>query len=385
MSLNTALDDLLSQLKQIRVSKNISAEEIEKKLILGPGWVEEFEQGKTVPRLDVVIALLNELGGSLKELNFSRAHEIEFTRNIQGISKGKDLHIAFPYGKYEANYILKDATVEQFDNILFVLRNGLAAAQGQDEEVQSQIKANAVSNAFMEAVKLWPYANASDLWWFIVYRAFIDPYNHPASEAKLNLDQSWKRTGGWALEKIVVKHYFEALAEKGIKVFIAEKEAKRALISQVISTNRVEADKADVLLTTETKGGEKLFGIINVKASFAERRTDDVPLSQSLIKAGYYSPLWTMDCKSNPSSKPYNKGELGAIKAASIDKRSAKRKDVEDDGFFSGCFSYNANTIATPSDQKAKANIYVCDFSNVYDEFFRRTVEARDRFIASLN
>jgi transcriptional regulator with XRE-family HTH domain len=382
MSLNTALDDLLGQLKKIRLSKGISPEDIEKKLILGPGWVEEFENGKTIPRFDVVIALLNELGATVNDLNFSRSKEVEFTRNLQAVTRVNDLHVAFPYGKYEANYILKNASEEQFDKILYVLRNGLAAAHGQDEEVQTQIKANAVSNAFMESVKMWPQVNPSDLWWFIVYRAFIDPYNHPASEAKLNLDQSWKRTGGWALEKIVVKHYSEALASEGIKVFIAEKEAKRALIGQIISTNRVEADKADVLLTTETKDGEKLFGIINVKASFAERRTDDVPLSQSLIKAGYYSPLWTMDCKSSPAKNPINKGELGAIKNADLDKRSAKRKDVEDDGFFSGCFSYNSNTKPTPSGQKSKSKVWVCNFSDPKDEFFRKTVQARNDFIA---
>jgi hypothetical protein len=49
-----------------------------------------------------------------------------------------------------------------------------------------------------------------------------------------------------------------------------------------------------------------------------------------------------MDCKGTPSNYPQNKGELGvAFIDGSQDKRSAKRKDIEDDGFFSACFSYN--------------------------------------------
>lgn len=381
MSLNTALNELLSQIKQLRESKQVSTSELEKKLILGPGWIEEFEAGKTIPRLDVFLSILNELNVTPSEVDFSRAREIEFARNLQAEDVGADLLIAFPYGKYEAKYLLKGAKEAEFEQVLSALRNGLAAVQGEDEETATQIKANAVANTFLKAISLWPEANPSDVWWFIVYRAFLDPYNHPASWAKLNLDQSWKRTGGWALEKILVQHYKDALREIGIKLFIADNETKRNLLAQISTVNRIEADKADVLLTTETKDGERLFGVIHVKASFAERRTDDVPLSRDLIEAGYYSPLWTMDCKSSPSSKPLNKGELGAVKDGATDRRSAKRKDIEDDGFFTHCFSYNSNTNPTPIGQNAKSAITVCNFKQIKDDFFTKTVAARDKFL----
>lgn len=57
---------------------------------------------------------------------------------------------------------------------------------------------------------------------------------------------------------------------------------------------RIEADKIDVVLTGDTANGPVFLGVVHVKASFAERRTDDVPLSETLIKHGYTSPLWTI-------------------------------------------------------------------------------------------
>jgi transcriptional regulator with XRE-family HTH domain len=383
MTLNSPLNNLVGQLRAIRESKAISRTELEKKLILGPGWIEEFETGRTVPRLDVFFAILNELDMDIGRLDLRSTREIEFSRTLQAKKQDRDLLISFPYGKYDAYYLLKDATEGEFDEVLSTLRNGLAGIHGEGD-VATQIKANAVARTFLRAMELWKKANPSDVWWFIVYRAFLDPYNHPASWARLNLDQSWKRTGGWALEKVLASHYGKPLANHGIRIFIAENDIKQKLLSQISSVNRIEADKADVLLTTQINGSEKLFGIIHVKASFAERRTDDVPLSRDLIEAGYYSPLWTMDCKSSPAVKPFNKGELGVTRGESEDGRSAKRKDIEDDGFFSVCYSYNANTRPTPKDQDTKSVIKVCDFNQTNDDFVKGTVEARDGFVANL-
>jgi hypothetical protein len=121
---------------------------------------------------------------------------------------------------------------------------------------------------------------------------------------------------------------------------------------------------------------------VHVKASFAERRTDDVPMSRSLVHAGYASPLWTMDCKAAPSARPVNKGELGPVLIpGKPDRRSAKRKDIEDDGYFSACFSYNRDTRPTPPRQRATARVRVCDFSHPEDDaFVRFVVRAWRRF-----
>ena len=139
-------------------------------------------------------------------------------------------------------------------------------------------------------------------------------------------------------------------------------------------------DKVDVLLTATARRKEVCFGVVHVKASFAERRTDDVPLSRALIAAGYTSPLWTMDCKSTPSRTPVNRGELGRPRRGDANGRSEKRKDIETHGEFSACFSYNRSTLPTPDSEAAKARITVCDFTNPDDAFSRFVVAEWDRF-----
>jgi hypothetical protein len=131
-----------------------------------------------------------------------------------------------------------------------------------------------------------------------------------------------------------------------------------------------------------TDTGPVCFGVVHVKASFAERRTDDVPMSKALVEAGYCSPLWTMDCKSSPSPLPINRGELGPAKPTiGVDRRSAKRKDIEDDGYFSACFSYNRNTVPTPATQDAAGRIMICDFTNPSDDAFVKFIQAEwERF-----
>ena len=65
------------------------------------------------------------------------------------------------------------------------------------------------------------------------------------------------------------------------------------------------------------------------------------------------------------------------------DKRSAKRKDIEDDSFFSCCFSYNSNTLPTPETQNSSSKIYVCDFNNSSEDVFvNKILEFWDHFSA---
>lgn len=162
-----------------------------------------------------------------------------------------------------------------------------------------------------------------------------------------------------------MRHYGPFLKAQGINLFIADGLAKRNLVSALDVAGRIEADKIDVVLTGDTAKGQKFFGVVHVKASFAERRTDDVPMTEVLTKAGYTSPLWTMDCKGMPSATPINRGELGDASG----NRSAKRKDIEDEGYFTGCFSYNKNTRPSPSSLPVERRVYVCDFSNPDDVF----------------
>ena len=384
-SISTPVVRLLQRLRESREAAGISAEEIDRELIMGPGWVSSFESGETLPDLLTLFVLFERLGmdpgtafSNLKG-DSEEVRPAEMARQISAVQAGEDLVIRFKYAKYDAQYTLENATLQEFEEVLTVLRDGLAllvATPDENEDELKQIKTNAVAEAFMKAVELWPGANASDLWWFLIYRAYCDPYNHPAQYARMDFVQSWKRTGGWALEEIVVRHYRETLAKRGISIEIAHGSRKADLVGQFNVSSRLESDKVDVFLLGP---GDRVFGVVHVKASFAERRTDDVPMSQTLIKKGYFSPLWTMDCKSAPASIPVNKGELGLGQG----RRSAKRKDFEDDGWFSACFSYNANTMPSPDTEEVAAPIVVCDFSNPNDAFVDHVVAAWERFSSS--
>jgi transcriptional regulator with XRE-family HTH domain len=350
--------------------------------------LDDIENGRVSISIEMLFAILKVLDISVRDLSagLNQINDQNVPRHINAEQNGKDLKILFRYAKYNACYYLKDARLSEFESVLKALRDGLAKLDAPESGKNEALKTEAVANAFKIAVKSWPDANPSDIWWFIIYRAYLDPFNHPAKFSRLSFEQSWKRTGGWALEEVLVRHYALSLKKQGINLFIAPNEKRIRLLAQANVDHRLEADKADVFLTGEIDGEEIFFGIVHVKASFAERRTDDVPMSKALVDGGYASPLWTMDCKSSPAFSPKNKGELGVIKAGfGPDKRSAKRKDIEDDGFFSACFSYNLNTNATPVSQNSRARIYVCDFNNPEgDSFFNYICDSWVKFQESI-
>lgn len=372
---------LLDRLRAARERAGVDADDLAKELILGPGWIQRFESGRTPPDLDTLFVLIEKLDIDPVWL-FANDNEdeeddpspSEMDRLLKGEQAGDDLIVHFVYSQYDAQYRLKNATVEQLEEVLTVLRDGLARLvdTNTNGDVQQQIKTNAVVNAFLKATELWEDANPSDIWWFVLYRAYCDPYNHPAEYARTEFPQSWKRTGGWVLEEIVVRHYRDELKKHGITIEIATGQRKVDLAEMFNVDTSLEPDKIDVFLIGPDG---KPFGVVHVKASFAERRTDDVPMSSTLIRGGYFSPMWTMDCKSTPGKNPHNRGELGKA----VGKRSAKRKDIEDAGLFSACYSYNKNTKPTPSEGEFTARIILCDFSDPDDAFSRDVVRAWEK------
>lgn len=369
-----AIIHILSRLKEARIRAGKSTHDIEEALILGDGWIERFESGVSVPQVDLLIAIATEVGTDLAEL--VKGVKIEKAATVRRLvyaeaNGDKGITIHFPYGKHEAAYDLDGATLDEFEQVLGVLRDSLAANR----------KTEAVTDAFLKAVELWPHANPSDLWWFVVPRAYSDIFNHPATSALLNVEQSWKRTAGWALERVLVRHYENALARCGVRIWIPKKAEKKALLPEGINGDKVDVVLSGKMASDENSLKEETFlGVVHVKASFAERRDDDVPLSRALMEAGYTSVFWTMDSKSSPGTKPINRGELGVLLSEANDERSQKRKDFEVEGSFSACFSYNRNTKPTPPGQEAKAHIFQLDFAkpdaDAFTEFVCRTWKA---------
>ncbi len=375
---------MLYRFRVLRDAAGLSPEELDERLILGPGWVRRFESGEVIPGLDVLVVMLAALRkdvgdlieGVIDGLEPDGATAAAVDRFVSAQEVGGNLEIRFRYAAHDAVYRLPGAKLEEYEEVVKVLRDGLARLVSGDSDERA-VKTDAVARTFLRAVQLWPRANPSDLWWFLVMRAFNDPFNHPAAFARLDFGQSWKRTGGWALEEVLIRLYGPALREHGIRLFVATMEERRRYLRELAVADRLEAAKMDVLLVGQDRGRERCFGVVHVKSSFAERRTDDVPMSKALVDGGYCSPLWTLDCKSGPGAEPRNQGELGKPKAATgPDRRSAKRKDIEDDGYFSACFSYNARTHETPADQDARGRVIVCDFRDPSDDAFTRFIRS---------
>lgn len=360
------LDALYSQLAHLRTSKGLSTDEVESQLVLGPGWVAGFESGKPEPSIGMIAALVSLYGSTLSEFFSSIDLESEHTapdRVLFARESDTGTVIHFPMGAEAASVELPDTTVEGVNEVLTTLRNGLTRTDKRRE---------AVAEAFLTAVRLWPTVNPSDLWYFLVRHAYQDQYNHPANAAGTDWAQSWARASGWALENVFARHYSKTLAADGIKLEIASKKVAATYLGQMgIAGEKSAVEKADVFMLGKhpASGDWVPFGVVHVKASFAERRTDDVPLSHKLMTRNFASPLMTMDCKAAVSAKPHNAGELGAPQGTDAEV-SSKRLDIERDRNFDACFSYNTNTIATPSDQQAAARIYNASFLEVDDDPF---------------
>ena len=336
---------------------------------LDRSYIGSIERGQRNPPLAAILRLASALGiapGRLFDDIGDDAQMPEPTDGIRATVARGGLLIQFKYDRHDAEYQLLGATQPEFDEVVSVPKNGLTSGSRQ---------ADAVASAFLRAVQTWPVANPSDLWTFLINRAYCDRSNHPEANARLNLEQSWKRTSGWALERVLVTHYRRFLALNGVAVKISSKAEKSVLLGG-IDDPRIVPDKADVLLSYDADGAEQLLGVVHVKASIAERRTDDVPMSQALIDAGYLSVFWTMDVKSFPAAQPVNRGEFGDVDDGQI---SDKRRDFEEHGHFSACFSYNRNTVPTPRNSDAAARIFVCDFTNPDDHFSRFLISALRR------
>lgn len=362
--MHPGLKQLYRRLQELRDAAGYSQAEVEERLVLGNGWVEQFETGLTEPSLGTLVALLDvyksDLPSFVEELDLGEAGVV-LDRHLSATKDGINLVLHFPMGIHQAEVRIPEGSVEQFNEVTRALRDGLATGTKQD----------AIIACFLKAAQVWPSANPSDLWYFLVSHAYQDGYNHPAASAGTDWAQSWKRAAGWALEEIFVAHYNPYLSSRELRLEMPRSDRKQALLKTMGVNDAQGAEKADVIVVgTRSNGEEEPLGVAHVKASFAERRTDDVPLSERLMSRGYISCLLTMDCKATPSSTPCNRGELGPTQGGGR-AVSSKRTDIERDMKFDACFSYNSNTIPTPDSQGAPARIYVGDFKDPDDAFSR--------------
>lgn len=369
MTINPNIQQVIDLIKARRIESGITTREIEDKLNLGIGWIDSFENGLIDPPFDLVLAITQTLRIDLSKIMANIAFDEGqlINRIVSPIQDSDNLVLQFQYNAYKASYIIPDATVEEYNNLLSEFQSDLVVS-----------KKNAVINLFFSILNKWPNVNPSDIWYFFISRLYQDPYNHPATEINRDFGQSWKRTSGWALEQIFINFYREELAKYDIEIDV-DNSTKADLLDAMGLNYHVEKNKADILLVNTKNGAFNCFGVAHVKASIAERRQNDQNFSMALQSKNYFSPFLTMDCKAFPSANPVNNGEFAKGFDGIRDLRNDKRKEFEEEGYFTGCFSYNANTIPTAKGQKATSRIYAMNFIDPDDIFVKMAVEKRDQ------
>lgn len=349
-------------LKRHREASGLTTHQVASSLILAPGWVDAWEEGQLEPPLALLNQLLKlydvELGAFFTDVDLG-LEALAFERNLVVEDDDGTLRLLFPMGGYKASLRWEGATKSEAVSLLGLMRAKL-------NDGNKNAKSRAVVETFQAAVKQWPNVNPSDIWYFLIPHAYQDQYNHPVTEAGRDLSQSWKRTGGWAFERIICEHYEPFLRQHNVWLEIPSAERKRALIEPMGLTNfQTAMEKADVLAVGNDGSQEHCFGVVHAKASLAERRTDDAPLSRELLQKGFVSPLVTMDCKANPAPLPINRGEFGSEQGGQ--RVSEKRLDIERQNIFDAAFSFNSNTIPTPRGASAASRIHVVDFNDPND------------------
>lgn len=227
----------------------------------------------------------------------------------------------------------------------------------------------AIALAFLSILRKCPNANASDLWHHVIYRLYCDilPRHRPQDPK-----QSWVRASGEALEKVVETLYMPVLKPHGIEILaLISRDQKRSVLDAMGLRAEVGDSKLDVGLYLAVKGSKKIFGGVHVKASLAERVSDDVPASRAMMRKGLLSPLWTLDVKSfpPPHGDLVNRGELG-----SPESPSEKRKYIEEHGDFDNCYSANSRSVPSIGATTSGKRIYTVRLSQQPDQFARDVI-----------
>ncbi len=266
-------------------------------------------------------------------------------------------------GKYSVEVEIENVTEEQYE----------LSVENLKKRLETQRNFEALAATFMEAIITCPNANPSDLWRHLVYRPYL----------AIKGDQSWKRAGGQALEIFFVNFYNSYLRPHGIQMLWLSRALATIAFREMGILEQVGRSKLDLALIGQCDDRTwRVFGGVHVKASIAERITDDVPASQAMMNAnmlsgGYFSPLVTLDMKAfpPPHGDEVNRGELQFPQRRGDE--SDKRNYFERDGLFSVCYSYNLRTPPTPSDLQVAALIKTLDFSNPgFDVFMQDTIAA---------
>ena len=170
--------------------------------------------------------------------------------------------------KHSIVVVLENVTDDQYALVLKFLSERLAAGDKAFE---------AIAATFIKAIELCPDANPSDLWRYLLYRPYLAQHS----------DQSWKRAGGQGLEVFFVEFYNPIFKQHGIRLVWLSRAGATTAFSEMGIVDRVGRSKLDIALIGRCSDDTwRVFGGAHVKASLAERISDDVPASVAMQVKG---------------------------------------------------------------------------------------------------
>ena len=165
--------------RMLREALRLTQEELAEASNLDRSYIGGVERGRRNPALDAILRLslaLKVTPATLFQGIGEDVPQLDTPETMKVIAKDDGLLIRFKYDQYDAEYPLPGATQSEFNEVLDILKNGLSSGINRSD---------AVANAFIRAVQTWSDTNASDLWTFLVNRAYCDRSNHPESHVTL--------------------------------------------------------------------------------------------------------------------------------------------------------------------------------------------------------
>lgn len=265
---------------------------------------------------------------------------------------------------------LPGVSQQAYDTIKELLDRALGNPKTKNRE--------AITESWLYAVRTCSTANPSDLWHHVVYRLYCDTIQrHKPQDPK----QSWVRASGDALETAVEQWYTPVLAPHDIRIeALISGQGKRRALQAMGLADQVGGSKLDIALWCRTNHTLEIFGGVHIKASLAERVSDDVPASRAMMTAGFFSPLWTLDVKSFPPPQGdlVNRGELGSPKSP-----SDKRRYIEEHGDFDNCYSGNLRTAPSESSTPSGKKVYQLNLSKQPDDFAEEVIRRATHWLSA--
>jgi len=362
---------LIEELVRIRKSQSVSQEELAERLKEPQSFVSKVETRERRIDLIELVDWCNALGCNLASVlgatglippNYS-VEETDRSNHsvavpIAGSAKqqGADVTISLGIGAQKYSITLGNTKLSEYQAVDSILSKEIRSLNTDGRKNREVI-----ADCLLQAISKMPSCNPSDVYHHVVYRTFLREYT------KSDPNQSWVRAGGEAVELFVEKLYKERLSKLGIVIkALIGKDNKQAAIDEMGLSGEVSSSKLDIALWGTTADGKKaIFGGIHIKASLAERVSDDIPCSKAMMAKGYLSILFTFDAKSfpPPHGDLVNRGEFGSVATP-----SDKRIYIESHGAFDVAMTYNTRIEESPAKTKSGKRVIISNMKPSEDK-----------------